>query len=251
MKRILKLALYSVAILGMLVMLGLVQKRHEERLCTDVRIYIENQYNNYFIGENDVLELINNRGHDKLIGVPASQIDLREIENRVLAHKFVHRAEAFKDHTGSLNVRVYQNRPIARMVSSRFPDRYVTEEGKILPVSGRFTARVILISGDFAESASQSDLYESKAGSSLLKLIKFIENDRFWKAQIAQVEMSRSGEITMYPQVGRQIIEFGKAEDLEQKFNRLSLFYKEILPKKGWNHYSKVNVKYRKQIICE
>jgi cell division protein FtsQ len=55
----------------------------------------------------------------------------------------------------------------------------------------------------------------------------------------------------MYQQVGKQVIEFGEAKDIEEKFKKINLFYEEILPAKGWNTYSRVNVKYKGQIVCE
>jgi cell division protein FtsQ len=39
--------------------------------------------------------------------------------------------------------------------------------------------------------------------------------------------------------------------DIEAKFKKIKIFYKEILPAKGWDTYRKVSVKYRNQIICE
>jgi cell division protein FtsQ len=55
----------------------------------------------------------------------------------------------------------------------------------------------------------------------------------------------------MFPQVGGQLIEFGKPENLELKFKKLRIFYKEILPEKGWNAYERVNLEYEGQIIAE
>jgi len=57
--------------------------------------------------------------------------------------------------------------------------------------------------------------------------------------------------MVLYPQVTKQMVEFGKPEDIEVKFKKLRIFYTEILPKKGWNRYEKVNLKYRDQIIAE
>jgi len=37
---------------------------------------------------------------------------------------------------------------------------------------------------------------------------------------------------------------------VEDKLTRLKLFYQKALPKVGWEKYSSINVKYRKQIIC-
>jgi cell division protein FtsQ len=36
------------------------------------------------------------------------------------------------------------------------------------------------------------------------------------------------------------LIDFGKPVDIEEKFRNLKIFYKEILPTKGWNSYESV-----------
>jgi cell division protein FtsQ len=69
--------------------------------------------------------------------------------------------------------------------------------------------------------------------------------------QIAQIDVNSQGKIVMIPQVGGQRLEFGRADDVEHKFKRLEIFFKEIMPTKGWNTYSRVNVEYKDQIICE
>ena len=82
-------------------------------------------------------------------------------------------------------------------------------------------------------------------------MLKYIENDAFWKAQIAHILIKKDGEIELYPQVTKQVVEFGMPEDFDGKFSKLLTFYKEILPKKGWNTYDRVNLKFENQIICE
>jgi len=55
----------------------------------------------------------------------------------------------------------------------------------------------------------------------------------------------------MLPQVGAQTIEFGTAENMEEKLKKLKIFYKEILPQMGWSRYHRVNVEYNGQLVAE
>jgi len=48
-----------------------------------------------------------------------------------------------------------------------------------------------------------------------------------------------------------QRVEFGKAENIEEKFKKLMIFYKEILPQRGWTKYERVNLEYEGQVIAE
>jgi cell division protein FtsQ len=84
-----------------------------------------------------------------------------------------------------------------------------------------------------------------------MDVIRTIRIDEFWSAQITQLVIDSKGRITMLPQVGNEKIEFGTPERAEQKFSKLMVFYKEILPRMGWNRYSRVNLEYAGQIVAE
>jgi cell division protein FtsQ len=68
---------------------------------------------------------------------------------------------------------------------------------------------------------------------------------------VAQLDINSQGDIILYPQVTGQLVEFGTSENFEEKFRKLMVFYKEILPQKGWTRYERVNLKYEGQVIAE
>ncbi|WP_017731850.1 cell division protein FtsQ/DivIB [Nafulsella turpanensis] len=243
-----KWVLASIAVVGSV---GLVVHKEGERSFKKIVINIENQYDNYFVNEADVMHLISAGGTEKILGTAYESLSLKKVENRIKTHKFVNSTEVFKDFRGNLFVNITQNRPLARIIRQYSPHAYISTEGEILPVSERFTARVPLISGPYTDKLVKSDLSETEEGRQVYELLRYIDEDPFWKAQIAQLEIDAKGHIIMYPQVTKQFIEFGKAEQIEQKFKKLKIFYDKILPAKGWNSYRKVNVKYQDQIICE
>jgi cell division protein FtsQ len=137
------------------------------------------------------------------------------------------------------------------MMSRKMKDRYISNNGEVLPLSKRYTARVMLIDGPYADNAKLYNLNKSETGKQLMELLRFIENDKFWKAQIAWMNIDKKGNITMYTQVSKQVVEFGKPVDIQDKFRKLKIFYKDILPTKGWNSYNRVSVKFKDQIVCE
>jgi cell division protein FtsQ len=65
------------------------------------------------------------------------------------------------------------------------------------------------------------------------------------------LDIDRSGRIDIFPQVTGQRVEFGKPENIEMKFKKLMIFYKEILPARGWTRYERVNLEYEGQVIAE
>ena len=75
--------------------------------------------------------------------------------------------------------------------------------------------------------------------------------DEFLNAQIAEIEINKNKQLILYPQVTKQYIEFGELSDIESKIEKLNIFYKDILPFKGWNTYERVSLKFKNQIVCE
>ncbi|CAN5620495.1 hypothetical protein BH23BAC1_BH23BAC1_04560 [soil metagenome] len=231
--------------------IGLVEKQQNEKVCNRVVVNIDNQYDNYFLSESDIISLVTDGGREQIVGRNFNELPLKSIEARIKADKFVEEVEVYKDLKGNLIVKAEQSQPLARVIQDTGPDAYIDRSGKVLPVSERFTARVILVGGDYTPQLVKKDLNTSKEGLEIFDLLKFITEDEFWRSQISEIYIDKERDITMYPQVSRQVIEFGKAEDIESKFKKLKIFYKEILPQKGWNNYEKVNLKYHNQIVCE
>lgn len=241
----------TLMILGLFALIGFVEKKQRTKVCATVNVRIQDTYDTYFISENDVLSLMTNNGTDRLIGTPFKNINIRKLELRIKSNKFIRSCQVYEDLSGALNIEIEQIRPIARVIHPDAPDWYISEEGYVLPVSERFTARVVLVDGAGADKLLNGNWLEKEEGKAFFDLLNFIEKDKFWKAQIAQISIAPTGSITLYPQVGKQVIEFGPALDYASKFRNLRLFYKQILPVKGWNRYNRVSVAYENQIICE
>ncbi|GAB3819272.1 hypothetical protein GCM10028895_17480 [Pontibacter rugosus] len=123
---------------------GFASSRQNEKTCEKVSINIDNEYNNYFIGDKEVRDLLTREGERKLEGLSNQFIDLKNLEKRIESHKFVKDAEVYRGLDGNIQVSVKQNRPIARIIRSD-QDVYIDAEGNILPLSDRYTARVIPI----------------------------------------------------------------------------------------------------------
>lgn len=238
-------------VLVTIAMISFVEKKQSDVMCTNINIHIDNQLGNYFIDENDVLKIITNDHDDKLIGEPFESIDLKQLEGRLERHPFVYRAEVHKDLKGNLNANIYQARPVARLSYSGYNDKYINHLGEIIPTSEKYTSRVLFISGYITANLKEDKLYEYEYGQNLMRMIGYINGDKFWKAMVSQLEIDKRGNIYMYTQVGKQKVEFGPPEDLDDKFKRLRIFYSKILPTKGWNSYETVSVKFKNQIVCE
>lgn len=229
---------------------GFASSKQNEKICEKVSIKIDNEYNNYFIGDKEVKSLLTREGERNLEGIPNSSIDLKNLEKRIESNKFVKNADVYRGLDGNIHVYVKQSRPIARIIRSD-QDLYVDTEGNLLPLSERYTARVLPITKSTSAKMLDKGFFQDSTGKAYLELLLFIERDAFWKAQLAQMHIDGKGKVSFLPQVGEHTIEFGKPAEFEEKFKKLMVFYKEVLPVMGWDKYKRVNIEYEDQIICE
>jgi cell division protein FtsQ len=231
--------------------IAFVEKKQDNKKINELNILIHDEGNNYFLNREDVRKLVTADDIDYIIGSGYDEIDLKAIERRVLNNQYVYSTQAFKDLSGNLTIEISLCKPIARIIRKDRMDSYICESGKIIHISEKHTSRVLLISGEYMSQTTSGNIASDSTFSKVFDLIKYINKDPFWNAQIAQININKSGEISLYPQVTKQYIEFGKAENIHKKFLKLKYFYTKILPFKGWNHYARVNVEYEQQIICE
>ncbi len=220
------------------------------RKVEDVAINIEQEEGNYFTDQFEVSSLMTMGEADYVLGSELSTLNPKVLETRVESNPFIAEAQIYRDLKGNLKVNVIQSKPIARIFDQEEEDKYIDEKGNILPVHAKHTARVPMIEME-KSFRWEANLNETTYGERVLGLLKYIESDPFWKAQIAHLILKKNGEVVLLPQVTKQRILLGYPEDLNDKFKKLMVFYKQILPAKGWNSYSKVSLKYENQIVCE
>lgn len=241
----------AAALVGVTFLIAFTERKQGGSLCNNVVVELDNLNENHFLDERDVMRLVENSGQ-AIKGTSITRINLKAIESKLMMDKHIRDAELYGDLKGNLIVSVDLRRPVARLVQEDGPDAYLSEEGIVMGVSDKFTSRVMIISGRWAKAVMEKgNVYEMEGGQELMEMMEFISEDRFWKAQIAQMDIDARGEIVIYPQVTGQRVEFGTTENYETKLSNLMVFYKDVLPQKGWTRYERVNLKYDGQVIAQ
>ncbi|GAB4347714.1 MAG: hypothetical protein OHK0038_27530 [Flammeovirgaceae bacterium] len=214
-------------------------------------INIQDHTEFHFINQYDVEKMINDiRKKDSTVS-RNEHFSLKDLEDRLRAMEFVREAEVSRDLKGNLIVDVLQDKPVARIITENGNSGYITQDKEIIPLSDHYTSRVLVVTGDGADSLFVQGFFETEKGKLLYEMIDFINNHPIWSLQISQIDLNPQLEITLFPQIGKQQIEMGAPKKYKQKFKKLELFYKQIVPYKGWNTYDKIKLQYDNQIVCE
>lgn len=234
-------------------LLAFTEQRLHQHHCKAIVVGIDKVDEQRFLTRRDVIGFLTNNGGDPIIGKAFDEIDLARLEQRLRGYSLIKQAHVSRDLAGNLLVHIEQPRPLARLVADGDGERniggqYISEEGRFFPLSMNYSARVPIVSGGWFQTHRT---LANPAGNSLLNLLRHIRKSDLWRAQIAEIAVDRTGNVTLWPQVGNYKIEFGSADNVETKFKKVKLFYTQIAPQKGWDRYHRVSVQYRNQLVCE
>jgi cell division protein FtsQ len=231
-------------LLGLLI--AAIGKRNSEE-CTDYKITIKGTQNNFFVDKKDVERLLKASAKGNIKGQPMAAFNLRKMEALLEDNVWIRDAELFFDNQQVLHTSVWEREPIARIFTTGGSSYYIDSSKRRMPLSDRLSARVPVFTG-FPDRKVLT-----KKDSALLDDVKtvalYIMEDDFRMAQAAQIDITKQRTFEMVPVIGNHIVQLGNAENLEQKFNRLFIFYKQVAGKTGFDRYSTVNVQYAGQVI--
>jgi cell division protein FtsQ len=262
LKKILIIALWFSLATGLLLSMGFVNGEQDSMPAKELDVTVKQEEDLSFLNSIDVRNLIIDRG-DSIVGQPLRSINVPEIEKALNSHPDISNAEVYMSIDGRMSVKVKQRRPIVRIINSDGESYYLDENGRPMPLSDKFTARVLVANGDLMEPYGARYMYamEDIAADSSLKqrsmldeiyaMAKLINADPFWKAQVQQIYVNKDKELEIVPLAGDQKILFGDTTFMEEKFEKLLVFYQQGLNTTGWwNKYSLINLKFKNQVVC-
>ena len=170
---------------------------------------------------------------------PKSVVDLHLLETNVLNNPYVEKATVFLTINGVLKTFIKQRNPIARIVNKEVTF-YIDKHGVKVPLSSNYSARVPLVSG----------VENDEEINELIKLLRIISNDDFFKKEVIAVKRNTRGEYVFSVRTGNHKIAFGTFASASLKFKKLKAFYNKALIDKTIKNYKIINVKYRNQVVC-
>lgn len=175
------------------------------------------------------------------------QVDSRQVANAARHVPFITNISTSVSVSGKIVVTADQRHPVARLF---FGDNeyYIDLEGKTIPTSDLGDCNVVVATGDFHGRLS-SDTTKAQL-EALWQVALFLDSHADYQSLVDQLHVQRNCEVLMVPKVGDQVIELGDTTNLENKFADLLAFYRNGMPRAGWDAYSKISLKFKDQVVC-
>jgi cell division protein FtsQ len=259
--KILEIAAWILLAGGLSTLLGFTLAEHDSKSCRDYMISIDYGNADVLVTKNDIYSIVKQTGH-VLKGQAIRYINAEKIERSIKKQPYVANANVFVTIDGIVEIHVVQRQPILRIFNQEGESFYLDGTGNLLPLNPDFSARVLVANGYIPETYSKSvnylqdtvrqkdSLLYKSVMNNLFSLSIFIMKDEFLKALIDEIYVDKSGEFELIPKIGNQVILFGTPENMDDKFERLLVFYKKGLSITGWKKYNVINIKFRNQVIC-
>ncbi len=229
------------------VLLVAAMQAKDRKVCSDIKIDLDDAGDHVFVDTAEIGILLQKNNVVK--GRQVENIPLGLVEKELEKNVWIKDAQLFFDNNQLLTVKIIERQPLARVFTVSGKSFYIDSAAKLLPISARHAARVPV----FTSFPLESDTLRH-ADSVLLHEVKnialYIQNDSFWMAQVAQVDITPQRTYQIIPVLGNQLINLGTAEGIGTKFKKLYAFYKQVWSKAGFEKYSAIDVQYEGQVVA-
>ena len=231
----------------MLTLLVAANRKERGYLCKDVAITIKGVGESFYIDKNDIAASLKKAANNRIVGQPLPGIKLAVLEKALERNEWIQDAELYFDSRNVLHVLVTERQPVARVFTTTGNSFYIDTGALRMPLLEGVSVRVPVVTNFPAIKRL------NKKDSALLNDVKllahFLRQDEFWNAQVAQIDIVDRQNFEIIPTVGNHVIRIGNADDVEAKFNRLLVFYRQVLSKTGFDKYSVLDVQYDGQVV--
>ena len=239
MKRLIQ---YSIlVILAVALTVGILWAREKSRgeLCTAVDVEVVNADSTSFVTPQGVLTDLKSQGI-KIVGKHMGDINASDIEEALKVSPYLENADIVKCQNGKVLIRVSQLVPVLRVFDGE-ESYYLNKAGKRMAATTYYHCDVPVVQGHFTRKYP---------ATRLLPLIDYVESDSLLHSLVTMYQVRDTNNIILIPDISGHVVNIGNADGFDNKFAKLKLFYREVLPKRGWNTYDTISVKWNHQIVA-
>lgn len=240
-KRTIINAILAVLLVGyIVVMVPLTNRAERNDTFTGLKIRIKDRENTGFLKESDVYDILGymTLGFDTLKRKHLNTLRVEETLNR---NSRVERSSCRILNDGSLVIEIEPIDPVARVFDSK-GSVYVNAAGKRVPSNPKYHVDVPVVTTDATA--------DSAMVSRFLPVLRAVKANPRANALVSTLRIDSRGDIIIIPNVVGHVINFGDTTLIENKFERLHAFYREVMPSKGWDTFDTISVKWAGRVVA-
>lgn len=178
-----------------------------------------------------------------IASLPADSVSTLEIERRISSLDNIERANCVTLNNRQVLLDITPIVPVARVIDTASgADFYINAAGKAMKASQRYRVDVPVVTGAFSEKVTPSIV---------VPLLRHLEAHPDHAALASAIKVEPNGDIMLVPRIKGHMVNLGDTTIIDNKFARLLIFYRDVMPVKGWEYYDLVSVKWDGQVVAK
>lgn len=177
---------------------------------------------------------------EKIIGRRISEINPAKIETYLSGLNNFESVSCMMSSGEILHIEIVPLVPVMRVFDGN-ESYYINKDGKRIKSNAQFYTDVPVVKGSFSDSFRPE---------SLLPVVRFVGKDKFLSEMTTMISADNATNIMLVPRMMGHLVNFGDTTRLQEKKEALRLFYRKVMPYKGWEEYDTISVKFKGQVIA-
>lgn len=245
-RKILQVFVTLVVAATCIVAISSASQKQDDKKISGMKIHIKNkQYG--FLDKEEIKRIILNNKNIDPYHTPVANLNIHQVESIVNSNPWVDDAQVFVDNEKVLHINVTQRVPVARLFEQNGNSYYLDNTLSVLPLSDRYIYYTTVVTN---VPVLRDDSTSLSMKAQIATLVKFVESNAFWKAQVSQIIVNDNRMFELVPVLGQHKILIGDTARLQDKFDNLFVFYRRVLNHVGWDRYEVLDARFAGQVVA-
>lgn len=172
------------------------------------------------------------------VGEPLSKISCHKIEQNLLTHPMLRRAECYELTNGEVRIIVTQRQPVVRIAGDEH--YFIDSDRKIMPVTAAVNTPVIVVSGRIGKQQALGEMYD---------FVVWLNCNNFWRSKIHNIRVANPKMIELVDSEHNYTIIIGSLDAAQQRLDELETLYTDGFERIGFPNYKQIDLQFNGQII--
>lgn len=248
-RKVIQVIVTLVVTVGCVIAISSASHKEIAKTLTGLDIHIKNDKYKFVDATQVKKEVIAN--YPDVLHMPVNKVNIGAIEQKLKKNPWVANAQVYIDNKRKIHVNITQRVPVARIFEESGVSYYIDGTMSMMPVSDRYVYYTTVVTGvPPIQNNKISDSANKSLMSQITYLVKRIERDSFWSAQVSQINMTTDRNFEIVPVLGNQRIIVGDTSRLDEKLENLLVFYKKVMARVGWDKYEVLDLRYKDQVVA-
>lgn len=212
-------------------------RRTADTVCSAITIIIQDSTQRQYVTREELQMQLQQSGL-WLIGQPVSKIYCQQIEQSLLSHPMLRRAQCYELANGEVRIVVSQRRPVVLIAGDEH--YYIDSDRRFMPVRASVNTKVPVVTGRIGRQQAQTEMYD---------FVRWLSTNKFWHDRINNIRVINPKMIELQDDSHQYTLLLGNLNGAQQRLSDLQKLYEDGFERIGYPPYKQIDLMYNGQII--